>query len=51
MTPPTDSGASPDGGKVIFPWICDPGVTPCLYNSHCPSSYYCITGCCKLAIF
>jgi hypothetical protein len=47
---PTD-GTPPDGqGPVIpLPW-CDPGVIPCLDNSQCPASYYCITGCCKLTI-
>jgi hypothetical protein len=50
LKPPWDGWKPPDLFVPTWPW-CPLGVTPCLTNAQCPPSYYCITGCCKLAIF
>jgi len=46
---PTTDGPKPDQG-IYLPWLCPPGVQKCLTNNDCPTSYYCITGCCTLSI-
>ena len=45
--PGDTSSSSPDSSTVIYWWLCPGSAIPCLTNAHCPSTYYCITGCCQ----
>jgi hypothetical protein len=49
--PPVGDGAPPaDGGIIILPIQCPPGIDPCIDNSYCKSGFYCLTGCCKSSL-